>query len=407
MRELPIKGAAIPANLREANRKKIFELLRMEGILSRAEIARLTGISVPTVSAAIRFFIEKGLAEEIGESEGQGRLGRKPIMVRFNPDAAYALGIDLGGHSIDVGVVNLAGELKGQISRPCAGGVIAAKDLDFIPELIEDLLRRLGLSRQRILGVGVGMPGVTDPNAGTVRLAPQLGLDSLEAQVPYLRESLHLRTGLPICLENDVNAAALGEQRARGKDCPLHFAFVSVGVGIGAGLIFDGRLYRGSHNASGEIGYMIVNGLRTSAPDGFGGLERIASCAATVERAKALGWIAKKTAKSADCLVEEVRQLGEEAEMGLEPARSVLLETAEHLALALVNMVSVYDPALVVLGGVILEAGPWFLARLQEKFERLSPIPIPIEPSRNGSRAGLVGAAEVASVANLDDFLSD
>ena len=300
----PFQGAAVPASLREANLRTIFDLLRLEGTLSRAEIVRRTGISGPTVSSAIRFLVQKRIIREIGE--GQGHLGRKPILMQFEPEAALTIGIDLGGNSIDVGVVDLLGRVVAHVSRPCAGDVISHEELAFIPGLVGNVLNS---ARGRILGVGVGVPGVIDPLSGAVQLAPQLDRGGQEWST--LQQRLQEQLALPLCLENDVNAAALGEQHARAKDAPSNFVFVSVGGGIGAGLVFEGRLYRGARNAAGEIGYMIVDGNRPRERGDFGGLERIASCPALLARARSLGWSAPSVTKVR--LDDAIRQLGRAA----------------------------------------------------------------------------------------------
>ena len=398
-----LQGAAVPSSLREANRRSILQLLRLEGSLSRAEIARRTGISAPTVSTAVKFFVAKGIAHETGE--GEGRIGRKPILVEFNPDAAHTIGIDLGGNSIDVGVVNLAGAVKSWSAHPCPSEMISPDDLAVIPGLIEKALQTACLPREHILGVGIGVPGVTDYAAGTVRLAPRLEQEGLARELSSLKQILERQFGLPLMLENDVNAAALGEQRARGKDSLPNFVFVSVGGGIGAGLIVDGRLYRGYHNTAGEIGYMIVDGSYRQPRGDFGSLERSASCPALVARARALGWQTVTTGQPR--LEEIVRQLGVDADAGAGPARQALEETAEHLGLALANTVAVYDPGLVVIGGPIIQAGDWFIRLLGERIDRISPLPVTLEVSRNGSLAGLVGAATVAFSAGLDKLLAN
>ena len=235
-----LRGAAVPSSLREVNLSIIFNLLRAEGILSRAEIVRRTGISGPTVSSAIKFLSSKAIITEIGA--GQGNLGRKPILLRFNPEAALTVGIDMGGNSIDLALVDMAGRIKADLSHPCAGYTISGEDLAILPDLVKTLLAKLDGGLKRILGVGVGIPGVTDPETHAVSFAPQLGEVSLKAEWGPLKQLLEDQFAIPLNVENDVNAAALGEQQARGRDCPSNFVFVSVGGGIGAGLVLDGRL---------------------------------------------------------------------------------------------------------------------------------------------------------------------
>jgi len=396
-----LRGAAVPSSLREVNLSIIFNLLRAEGILSRAEIVRRTGISGPTVSSAIKFLSSKAIITEIGA--GQGNLGRKPILLRFNPEAALTVGIDMGGNSIDLALVDMAGRIKADLSHPCAGYTISGEDLAILPDLVKTLLAKLDGGLKRILGVGVGIPGVTDPETHAVSFAPQLGEVSLKAEWGPLKQLLEDQFSIPLNVENDVNAAALGEQQARGRDCPSNFVFVSVGGGIGAGLVLDGRLYRGAHNAAGEICYMVFNDANNSSiSDGFGNLERIASCPALIARARELGW---NPPQHAGGVGEEIRQLGMDSVQGDHLARQALTQEAEYLALALANTISIYDPGLVVLGGVINEAGTWFIDLLNEYLNRICPLPVRIEASKNGSKAGLVGAAAVAFAANYPKML--
>ena len=159
--------------------------------------------------------------------------------------------------------------------------------------------------------VGVGVPGVIVPGDGD---RDNWRPSSIRGGMNGAHSSRDCRSNWRCrsVLENDVNAAALGEQHARGKDCPSNFVFVSVGGGIGAGLIFEGRLYRGSRNAAGEIGYMIVDGNRPKSRGEFGGLERIASCPALLARARALGWSAPSVPKTR--LDDAIRQLGRAAQ---------------------------------------------------------------------------------------------
>jgi predicted NBD/HSP70 family sugar kinase/biotin operon repressor len=231
----------------------VIERLLRDGSVSRAEIARGTGLSKQTISEVIRDLERDGWVVEDGQV--QGSVGRSAVTYGLRSDAAFVLGIDLGGTKLHVALANLQGEIVAENIEPTTGDGGAAVVAQ-IGRIADALLAHADVPPQKLRSTVMGSPGTVDPNSGGIILAPNIvGLDSLD-----IRAALRARLGVEVAIENDVNLAAVGEHWRGNSRKARSFAFIAVGTGIGMGIFADGQLIRGARGTAGEIAYLPVGG---------------------------------------------------------------------------------------------------------------------------------------------------
>ncbi|CAA7602628.1 ROK family [Acididesulfobacillus acetoxydans] len=297
--------------------------------MSKAELSRITGISAPTILKIIDYFIKIGCVVEVGE--GDAALGRKPQMLRLNSQAAFAIGVEFNGFEIKMGIVDMAGEickLRVEAAVPSFKKVIGIELVGKLKELIAESK----IPTDKILGVCIGVPGVINPESRTIDLAP---LEGVTESTDYARiiEDLTRHLNMPVIIENDANAAVIGEFHCRGFGNRDDLLFILIGKGIGAGIIFDGKIRRGRSLVAGEIGYMVFD-------------EK------SVTDKKQEGWLEKKL--NLDLLMQSRNNVPEE-----------YFDTiAANLALVIVNICVPLEINHIVLGHIIDER---FDTRLLER----------------------------------------
>jgi predicted NBD/HSP70 family sugar kinase len=374
---------ATPPLLKRLNERTVLEAIRTSAPISRAEISRRAGISKPTVSVALQSLLDAGLVREAVADPGRpsyGALFFEPV-----PDAALVLGLDVGARFLRGALCDLRGTVRArqdvELRDPEAGDVIEATG-----RLREALVAAAGLADERIDGVVVGVPGVVDRPSETVHLTH---FESLEGRA--LGADLSALLELPVTLENDINLAALGEQWqgvARGVD---NFVFLSIGTGLGAGLVLRGELHRGRNGAAGEVDFAL------------GALgQELDPCASAVSA------LAERLASGngTRTLLEppyEPRGIFSAARAGDELAREVVRETARRIALHIVPIAAVADVELVVLGGGLGANGDLLLEPVRTLLEGWLPYPPRLEVSSLGDAAVLSGALAVGLRSALDN----
>lgn len=300
------------------------------------------------------------------------------------PDAPIALGVDLGGTKVLAALAAAGGGLIAERQEPTdpRGGRHVLRQ---IHSLAARLCAQAGAAPEQIHSVVLGSPGVVDPGSGAIRLVPNIpGLASFD-----VARALAALFGQPVLVENDVKLAMLGEA---GHGCArgcAHAAFLSMGTGVGLGLMVNGQLLRGATGAAGEIAYLPL-GPQADSADAltFGAFEMQAGAAAIVRRYQA-------RAGARAPLVQTVRDLFELVVAGDAPACAVLDETARAVALAITALYAVVDPSIVVLGGSIGSRAE-LLDRVRSAMASVFSRPVRVEPSALGHRAGLLGAVGLA-----------
>jgi predicted NBD/HSP70 family sugar kinase len=368
---------ATPTLLRDLNERTVLETIRAGSPISRAEISRRSGISKPTVSLALESLLQADLVREATErpdGPGYGALYFEPVA-----EAAVVLGLDLGARFVRGAVCDLAGEVRARQDVELAVAEVA-EAVEAIERLRSSLLETSGLDRNRIDGVVVGVPGVVEQGTGLLRLAENVA--GLEGRA--FASELQGALDLPVRLENDVNLAALGEQWrgvARGVD---DFVFLSIGTGVGAGVVLAGELHRGRHGAAGEIDFALIafDGVDPAAPQ----VSELAG--ELVGRA------------------EDPRTIFGAAREGDEGACKVVAEVARRIALHIAPFAAVADVELVVLGGGIGANGDLLLDPVGRQLAEWLPFPPRLEVSTLGEAAVLTGALAVGVQAARENVFS-
>lgn len=365
--------------------RAVVEALMRAGALSRAELARLTGLSKQTASEVVRELETDGWIRKSGQTQGQ--VGRSATTYEIDVRRGYVLGVDLGGTKVHVALADLAGAIVSEEVQATdrRGGVHV---IDQIRAMSARAAAAAGADHGRIHCGAMGSPGVFQPGTGRINIAPNIkGLDEIDV-AGALRE----RLGFDVAVENDVNLAAVGE---RWRGCCREagtFAFVALGTGIGMGVMADGRLVRGARGGAGEIAYLPLGGDPFDARGyRLGTLESAIGSVAILDRYHGLGG-----ADAAD-----VRAVFERLNAGDLAARTTVDEVTRLLAQALMAVRAVLDPELIVLGGSI-GARPELIEAVRLLLERFMPEPLRVEASPLGSRATIVGAVGTALSALYD-----
>lgn len=321
-------------------------------------------------------------------------------MIEFNPEAGFVVGVDAGGTNIKMGISDLNGRFRHKCKVPTRDLGFGAEAVPGIAGAVRELIAESGVPQEKVLAVGVAVPGVVDPETGEVSLSPQMGWDKIP-----LGKLLYEELAIPVVVENDVNAAALAEKHwGVGQDMN-DFVFIAIGTGIGGGVIINGELYRGYSYAAGEVGYTItdLSWMKRENSEGFGCLETFAAAQGILKRAIELWGTRAGGGAAAPATVEEVFDL---ARAGDEVAKRVVEEVADHLAAGIINISVVLNPQAVVIGGGIANAGDVLLDPVKERLQRISPIRPQLLLSKMRADTGLIGAASIACRAAKQNLLS-
>jgi glucokinase len=320
------------------------------------------------------------------------------------PDRRYVIGVDLGGTKISVGAMPADGSRElGVRSVPTRADQGAEAVVDRIVEMVEMVIATVmaeeGVSRAAFAGVGVGAPGPLDEGRNVVVIAPNLGWRNLP-----LRELLAARVGLPVVLDNDANCATLGEAWIGAARGARYVLGLTLGTGIGGGLIVNGRLYHGASNVAGEVGHMTIETQgRRCACGNYGCLEAYASGPNIAQRAREAVESGEPSILSemvgGDLSLITAQHVYDANDRGDGLAHEVVRETARFLGAGVANLLNVFNPDVVVLAGGVTRAGPALFDPLRAEVRRRAFKPAVdaarIVPGTLRGTAGVVGAVKV------------
>lgn len=378
------RRAARPQLMRAWNEQLLLEQVRKDGPSSRGNLARISGLSAPTVGRVLTGLEGDGLVRVAGHRTGSR--GPAAVLYEIRPEAAFVLGLDVGLEFIRGAVADLSGTVRAKDVRKARGSTARSR-LAEMAALGDSLTRSAGLRRSQIAQTVIGSPGVYDPGKSALTMVSNIpGWGQ-----PLVLAELLRRFGDTTVIENDVNAAALAERdKGHGRRVDS-FAFVSVGTGTGMGLVIDGQIHRGAHGAAGEIAFLPMNDGRELPvrPRRRGAFETAASAAAVVRAARSAGVRGNPSA----------RRIFRQASAGDVTAQKVVKDEATLIARALCAIIAVVDPPLIVLGGGIGRA-PGFADAVASALAVLAPVVPEIRVSALGDDAVVEGclAAGIDSV---------
>lgn len=316
------------------------------GPISRAEVARQTGLTRTTVSDVVTGLLDHGVVREVGRGPSSG--GKAPILLEVDEDARLVIGLDLGEEHFAGSLVNLRGEIRRSVELPVAG-----RDGDDAVQLVFLLLDELldGVAAP-LLGIGIGTPGLVDSRTGTIRRAVNLDWRDLP-----LGTIVADRYGVPVNVANDSQAAALAEYTFAGGDRVPNLIAIRVGRGIGAGLILRGALFQGDGSGAGEIGHLVVDDDGTPCRCGRTGcLETVAGGGSIESRAAAV------TGRAMD--LEGIRAA---AESGEPWATTIVDDAGSALGRAIAGLISALDVQRIVLLGPVTALGDRWLSAVRRE----------------------------------------
>lgn len=356
----------------------VLALLRARSA-TRPQIAEATGMSKPTISAAIAALEQVGLVREDGQIVGA--TGRSPVVYSLNATARLVAGIDVGGVNTRAAIADLRGHILAEHAEPTDSDRVI-EQVSALVSRLKSRVRRLSGRRPDLTATVLSTPGVITKGS-LVRLAYNVHPGGT---LDY--SALPARIRSPLRVENNVNLAAIGEHRVGAARSARTFLQVSIGAGIGVGIIYDGRLLRGHNGAAGEISYLPIGARPLGAQIDTGNYESATAAGGLLERAQSKAW--------PDRPPHDVAELFAWAADGVETAHRLVTDEGTRIGLAVVAARTIIDPELVVLGGGI-GRNELLIPPVTEVCERLLPVPCPIVTTELADRGSLLGAVTAAA----------
>jgi glucokinase-like ROK family protein len=391
--------------IRKLNTAVILDALRRLAPLSRAELAARTGLNRSTVSIIVNSLIEEGFVQEtILQS---ARVGRPGMLLVLNPRGGFAVGLEIGVDFISVVLTDFVAQVLWHQRIPSNPTDSQIALLERATELTQQALDRGSKLGLRPLGIGLGVPGLVDIHQSTLIFAPNLHWRN----VP-LRKMWSQRFDMPVFVENDGNAAALGEYyfgAARGVE---DFIYLSAGIGLGSGIVLGGKLFRGSTGYASEVGHMTVDPNGEECGCGKRGcwetlVSPVAATRSIRRRLEAGEHSMIRDNVSGDLDAITFNAIIHAAHQSDPVALSALREIAEHMGMGIANLVNVFNPQLIVIGGELSRAGQFMLSTIREiacqNALKESCENLQIVTSAHGEEACVMGAIALV----LDDILRE
>jgi predicted NBD/HSP70 family sugar kinase len=368
---------------RGSNRARVLAALRTLGTASRADLARATGLAPSTVSTIVADLREQGLVSDRGRhgDAPSAAGGRPPDLIGFDASAGVAVGLDFGKRHLGVAVADLSHAVLAEKWEDMPADYAATDGMDRAVDLLDQVLEEAGAERARVLGVGMGLPGPIHRSGALGSSAILPGWIGLKA-----RDDMEARLGLRVTVENDANLGALAEHAWGAGRGARSIAYLKLSTGIGAGLVLDGRLFRGAGGTAGEIGHMTV--------DEHGDICRCGNrgCLETVAAGPAIVALMRRSLGAE----LEIGDVLDRAEAGDAASRRVLGDAARHVGVAVANLCNLVNPERIVVGGSIGRTGGDAVLEPLRESVRLRAIPsaaedVKIVAAALGARAELLG----------------
>ncbi|MBE0069771.1 ROK family protein [Thermoanaerobacterium thermosaccharolyticum] len=348
--------------IKQINKSIVLNTIRKKGIISRADLANITGLNKSTVSSLVDELIKDGFVEEEGPGESKG--GRKPIMLMINSLAGCVVGIDLDVNYILVILTDILANILWQKRINLKIGESKEDIISKMLELIDEAIKNSPNTVKGILGIGIGVPGITDYKRGVVLKAPNLKWENVE-----LKKIIEEKFNLKVYIDNEANTGAIGEKWFGAGKNARNFVYISAGIGIGTGIIINNELYRGSGGLAGEMGHMTIDINDHLCSCGNRG------CWENYASEKSLFNFIKEKLESGekdeylkidDLDKLDINDIIDIAEKGSSLAKRSIEEISRNLSIGIVNIVNTFNPDLVIVGNTLSGIGDYLLKMIRE-----------------------------------------
>lgn len=382
--------------MRVYNKSEVMEIMRRNKSVYRAELARITGLSMPTIMKITDEFIRNGLVADVGRGVSSG--GKPPMLLELIPDARLFVGMDISGAMFKCIIMDLRGGVVYRRTRVKSEFAEAANIIDSIIEFIETTVSESGIDRSRLSGIGIGVPGLVEIQEGRVITSIDYNWKNVDVRTP-----LQKRFKMPVYVENSSKVMAIGEKWFGNGNESDNFALVTVGRGIGAALIMNGEIYKGHYNMSGEVGHMVIDPNGPLCKCGKRGcLETLASGKAIANQARQLVDTRRPSVMldmvKGDKTKIEPETVFKAAAKGDNLARRIVDNAIDSLSIGLGNLISLMDCQLIVLTGCVVKDNEYLLERVRRQINETRSLyygkmPVEVKLSTMGEEAAVIGAA--------------
>jgi len=383
--------------IKELNRAIVINTILNYGPISRTRISEFTDLGLSTVSNIVADLIKKELIYETGEEESSG--GRRAILLEFNCNDRFVLGIKIGLDGIIIGLVNIKSKILNQYFIPSPVKCNEKIVLETLIKAIRDLFSKNHIEAEKIVGCGIGISGLVNHKEGTLVFSKILGWKKIR-----FKEFLEKEFNFPIFIDKDVNALTLAEKRFGVGKKINNFICITIGKGVGAGIVIKGDIYHGSRGGAGDFGHIIIdkNGplcycgkrgcLETFSSDQFI-INKIKEALSTHQDTTIKDFLKKKE----DLNSITVDIVLKAAQKGDIISKNIFQEVGENLAMGIVNLISLFDPELIVVGGEGVKAGKLTFPTMRKVIRDSFPFKkeIKIVPLQPGEEGWIIGAAEL------------
>jgi len=347
--------------MKSVNKSIVLNKIRTSAPISRAQIAKETKLTPPTVSGIVREFLDQGIVVE--KESGKSKGGRRPIMLQINYQAFSIIGVDVGPERI----VAVATDLSGKILKRHSVDLPTSMDNTLFIQLLKLCIHQLDQdfpdTMGPFLGIGVAMHGAVDTEKGISLVTPNLGLTNIP-----IKEELEKEFDLEVKVENDARLMALGESWFGGHGKLDSMIVVNIGRGVGGGVIINGELYHGTVDIAGELGHMVIDIHGDTCECGNRG------CLQTLTTGSAIARLAQKKLEKYDQADEKIANLSgkdvyELAKNNDELSKNVLQKTGEYIGIGLINLIHIINPDKIVLGGGVMNSEEFIMPQILQTVE--------------------------------------
>ena len=376
--------------IKELNRAIVINTILNYGPVSRTRISEITDLGLSTVSNIVADLIKRELIYETGEEESSG--GRRAILLEFNCNDRFVLGIKIGLDGIIIGLVNMKSKILDQHFIPSPVKSSEKIVLEVLIKAIRDLINKKHIQAEKIVGCGIGISGLVNQKEGILVFSKILGWKKIR-----FKELLEKEFNFPIFIDKDVNTLTLAEKRFGVGKKINNFICITIGKGVGAGIVIKGDIYHGSYGGAGDFGHIIIDKDGPLCYCGKRGcLETFSSDKFIINKIKeALSNQQETIIKDLNFItVDTVIKAAQEGDV---VSKNIFQEVGKNLAMGIVSLISLFDPELIIVGGEGVKAGEFIFPTIRKVIKDNFPYKkeIKIVPLQPGEEGWIIGAAEL------------